>query len=172
MMNKNLIIIVGVIILALIGGTAYISLNNENNKTMTDDNIGHEDEMMQEEIMGDQESMMEGVENNEMMIKAGSYEAYAPEKIAQASAEKDVVLFFRASWCPTCRAVDADIKSKRAQIPGSLTILDVDYDNSTILKQKYKVTYQHTFVQVDKDGNLIKKWSGSPTLAAVIAEIK
>jgi hypothetical protein len=48
----------------------------------------------------------------------------------------------------------------------------VNYDNSTALKQKYAVTYQHTFVQVDKDGNLIKKWSGSPTLTALVAEVK
>jgi thiol-disulfide isomerase/thioredoxin len=89
-----------------------------------------------------------------------------------ATATHDVVLFFRAGWCPTCRAVDSDIKANLSKIPSSLAILDVNYDNSSALKQKYGVTYQHTFVQVDKDGNLIKKWSGSPTLAALVAEVK
>jgi hypothetical protein len=53
-----------------------------------------------------------------------------------------------------------------------VSILKVDYDKETELKKKYGVTYQHTLVQVDKDGNLIKKWSGSPTLTKLVSEIK
>ena len=105
------------------------------------------------------------------MMEKGSYETYAPEKLAKANSG-DVVLFFRASWCPTCKAVDADIRANLPAIPGGLTVLDVDYDNSSSLKQKYGVTYQHTFVQVRADGTLIKKWSGSPTLAALVAEVQ
>lgn len=106
-----------------------------------------------------------------MMISAGSYEAYSPEKLARAD-QGNVVLFFRASWCPTCKALDADIRAHLKDIPSNLTILDVDYDNSSELKQKYGVTYQHTLVQVDSKGMLIKKWSGSPTLTAFVAELK
>ena len=84
----------------------------------------------------------------------------------------NVVLFFRASWCPKCRALDADINANIKNIPGNLTILNVDYDNSTELKKKYGVTYQHTLVQVDKSGAMIKKWAGSPTLADFIMEVK
>lgn len=112
------------------------------------------------------------VQDGHAMMKAGSYETYTSEKVALASQTHDVVLFFRASWCPTCRSVDSDIKAKLSDIPSSLTILDVDYDKSTALKQKYGVTYQHTFVQVDADGKLIKKWSGSPTLSALVAEVQ
>lgn len=107
-----------------------------------------------------------------MMVKHGSYEAYSSEKIAMASASHNVVLFFRASWCPTCRALDADIKANLKTIPENLTILDVDYDTSTSLKQKYGVTVQHTLVEVDAKGNLIKKWLGSPTLMSLISEVK
>lgn len=107
-----------------------------------------------------------------MMAKVGSYETYSASKVALASSDHAVVLFFRASWCPTCKAVDGDIKAHLSAIPANLTILDVDYDNSTELKQKYGVTYQHTFVEVDAKGNLIKKWSGSETLAALVKEIK
>ena len=106
------------------------------------------------------------------MMTAGSYVAFAPEKIATAAATGNVVLFFRASWCPTCHAVDADIKAHLTASPKNLTILDVDYDNSAALKQKYGVTYQHTFVQVDAKGTLIRKWSGSPTLEALVAQVK
>ncbi|MEK7564045.1 MAG: hypothetical protein AAB510_00550 [Patescibacteria group bacterium] len=59
-----------------------------------------------------------------------------------------------------------------SKIPSDLSILDVDYDNSSDLKKKYGVTYQHTFVQVDKDGNMIKKWNGSPTLAKLVSEVR
>ena len=104
-------------------------------------------------------------------MKPGSYEVYAPEKLARAATGK-VVLFFHANWCPTCRALDADIKAHMSQIPEKLSILDVDYDNSSALKQKYGVTYQHTLVQVDQNGTLITKWSASPTLADIVAHLK
>lgn len=108
----------------------------------------------------------------EMTIHAGSYIAYAPELIASSALKGKVVLFFHASWCPTCRNLDKDIKAHLQDIPGDLTILDVDYDKSAELKKKYGVTYQHTFVEVDANGTLIKKWSGSPTLATLVAEVK
>ncbi|MBI5405999.1 thioredoxin family protein [Candidatus Kaiserbacteria bacterium] len=110
-------------------------------------------------------------ESAAMMAKAGSYEVYSPEKIAKAATGK-VVLFFRAGWCPTCKALDADIRSHLKDIPADVTILDVDYDNSTALKQKYGVTYQHTLVQVDASGNQITKWSGGLTLAEFVTNIK
>jgi len=106
------------------------------------------------------------------MMSNGSYEAYASSKIAMVSASHDVVLFFRASWCPTCKAVDADIKANLKAIPSSLTILDVDYDNSEDLKRKYGVTTQHTFVQIDAQGTLIKKWRGGATLASIVSEVQ
>ncbi len=101
----------------------------------------------------------------------GVYEPYAPEKIARADGDGKVVLFFRASWCPTCRGLDSDIKANLGAIPDGVTILDVDYDNSTSLKQKYGVTYQHTLVQVDMDGKQIAKWSSSPTLSELLKHI-
>lgn len=151
-------IIVGVVAVVLVVAGVGIYSSNNSKKEM----------MVAEKNRGDDQVMMKK-ENGAM--KAGTYEAYGVEKIAKASTGK-VVLFFRAPWCPTCRAVDSDIKANLSKIPSELTILDVDYDSSTALKQKYAVTYQHTFVQVDENGNLIKKWSGSPTLSALVAEVK
>ncbi|MFZ2522408.1 MAG: thioredoxin family protein [Minisyncoccia bacterium] len=101
----------------------------------------------------------------------GYYEDYSPEKLGRATDGK-VVLFFKASWCPTCKAVDNDINSHLKDIPKGVSILKVDYDKSTELKKKYGVTYQHTFVQVDKDGSQIAKWSGSPTLSEFLTHLK
>ena len=197
-MNKNIGIVIGVIVLAVIVGGIYISNNAKNDammaeeqmeqKAMEDQKMAEEKAMMEKRAMEEKDAMMKAdntetdsmmkkdetsmMDKSDTMMKVGSYETYAPEKVALASATHDVVLFFRASWCPTCRALDADIKANLSKIPESLAILDVNYDNSTALKQKYSVTYQHTFVQVDKDGNLIKKWSGSPTLSALVSEVK
>lgn len=197
-MNKNTWGIVGIVAIVVIAGGIYASMSSKDDamtakekmeqqamedkktaeeKAMMEKNAIEEKEAMKKDDATKTDSMMKKDETSMMdkgdtMMKAGSYEAYAPEKVTLASATHDVVLFFRASWCPTCRAVDADIKANISKILGSLAILDVDYDNSASLKQKYGVTYQHTFVQVDKDGNLIKKWSGSSTLAALVAEVK
>jgi thiol-disulfide isomerase/thioredoxin len=100
----------------------------------------------------------------------GTYESYGPEKIARAAQEK-VILFFHAPWCPTCKRLDADIQKNSDKIPGGIVILKTDYDSEVALKQKYGVTYQHTFVQVDANGNLISKWSGSPTLSEFLEKV-
>ncbi len=106
-----------------------------------------------------------------MVLAKGVYTPYDPALLANAEKGK-VVLFFRASWCPTCKALDGNIRANLSTIPDGVTILDVNYDDSSAMKQKYGVTYQHTMVQVDKSGTLIKKWSGSQTLAAFLAEIQ
>ncbi len=143
-------------------------------------------EMADKKLMEEKESMMKNeTTNTDSMIKTGDivtmdktdkvvkglYEAYAPEKLARAETG-DVVLFFHAGWCPSCRGLNGDIEKNISSIPAGVSILKLDYDKEKDLKKKYGVTYQHTLVQVDKDGNLIKKWSGSPTLTKLVSEIK
>jgi thiol-disulfide isomerase/thioredoxin len=71
----------------------------------------------------------------------------------------DVVLFFNASWCPTCQST---VKSLDADgVPPGLTVVSVDYDAATELKKQYGVTVQHTFVQVDDAGTELARFSGS-----------
>jgi thioredoxin 1 len=129
-----------------------------------------DDAMMQkDESMMKDDAMMK--KDDAAMAKPGSYIPYASEKLAMANSG-DVVLFFRASWCPSCKSLDADIRANSASIPSALTILDVNYDTATDLKKKYGVTYQHTLVQVDAAGNQIKKWSGSPSLADIASKVQ
>ncbi len=121
-------------------------------------------------IKKDGEAMMDkGTEN--AMAKAGSYVAYSGDKIAMA-ATGDVVLFFHATWCPSCKALNSDIEKNVSAIPAGVTILKTDYDKEVELKKKYGVTSQHTLVQVDKDGNLIKKWSGGSKLENLLSQIQ
>lgn len=164
---------------AIIGGGIFLFSKSSNTAMMekSDGAMMQKEEQAMEknegEAMGQKtegDAMMEKKDESAMM-NTGSYEPYAPEKLALAESG-DVVLFFRASWCPTCRALDANIRANLKAIPANVTILDVNYDTEKDLKKKYGVTYQHTMVQVDATGNQITKWSGSPTLAAFLSNIK
>lgn len=181
-------IIGGVILLGAIAYGAYAytqSSAGTANEEKVMEEVGMMDKKMDEETMEDKgtitkdDGMMQdpssGMDKEEGMaeegmMKPGSYEAYAPEKLAMAETG-DVVLFFHASWCPSCRGLNADIEKNLGAIPSDLTILKVDYDAETELKKKYGVTYQHTLVQVSADGTLIKKWSGGQTLANLVSQI-
>jgi thiol-disulfide isomerase/thioredoxin len=178
-MNKNTAVIIGGIALIVLAGTVFAFISNRDDAMM--DTKGDDSTMMQKESdsmvkndMPEEKEMMnedEGMESKDTMMKVGSYETYAPEKLARAETG-DVVLFFHASWCPSCRGLSTDIESNMSAIPEGVSILKVDYDKEIELKKKYGVTYQHTLVQVDKDGNLIKKWSGTPKLSNLLAEIQ
>lgn len=101
---------------------------------------------------------------------AGGYIDYADYRGDEdAYADSDVVLFFNASWCPTCQEAAANFESE--SFPAGLTVVSVDYDDSEDLKQKYGVTYQHTFVQVDPAGKQLAKFTGSTTLAEVEGQL-
>jgi thioredoxin 1 len=90
-----------------------------------------------------------------------TYDEYNADKAAYS--QGDVVLFFHASWCPTCQRAEKNLEADPAAIPTDLTIVKVDYDSSSEMKQQYGVTVQHTFVQVDESGTQLTKWTGSNT---------
>jgi len=186
---KSTNIIITILVLVLIAGGIYAFTNKDademmmkNDTVMADDKMMSDDKMMKnDEVMMKDDKMMKNdevmmkdnkMQKDTMMVKTGTYEVYSPEKIMTSAQTGNVVLFFKANWCPSCRTLDADIKSNLSSIPSNLTVLEVDYDKSADLKKKYGVTTQHTLVQVDLDGNMIKKWSGGNTLNSVLAEVK
>lgn len=93
------------------------------------------------------------------------YAAYAANP-SMYSAGK-VVLFFHAGWCPKCQETDKNITSDPASLPAGLTVVKADFDSETDLRQKYDVGVQHTFVQVDADGQQLAKWTGTYTGADI-----
>lgn len=104
--------------------------------------------------------------------EAGYYITYEEYQSARAVyAGSEVVLFFNASWCSTCRVARDNFESTRAQIPANLAVVMVDFENSAELKKKYGVTYQHTLVHVNESGDLLHKWSGSVTFAEIFEQI-
>lgn len=97
----------------------------------------------------------------EEVTSKGVYAAYSESRVSSADAESKIILFFNASWCPTCQVAKKNFEENANNVPAGLVLLDVDYDSNQELRVKYGVTVQHTFVQVDPKGNLLKKWNGS-----------
>ncbi|PIT90358.1 MAG: hypothetical protein COU22_02605 [Candidatus Komeilibacteria bacterium CG10_big_fil_rev_8_21_14_0_10_41_13] len=197
-MNKTILVVIIIIIAAAaIYGLSQTSktapedtmMNDQTeDKVMDDGNISGEEIMENEQMIDYDDDMDSGIMDDEDSIKSeemiddgkeimmndnqpvGSYEAYAPEKLAKAD-NGNVVLFFHANWCPTCRALNSSLEGSLSEIPSDLTILKTDYDSETALKQKYGVTYQHTLVKIDSQGNMLKKWSGSRNLEEIISQL-
>lgn len=103
-------------------------------------------------------------------VNSGTYEAYSSEKL-EMNSDKKQILFFHANWCPTCRILETYITSNLTEIPKDVVIYKVDYDSNTDLKRKYGITYQHTLVYVDSNGELIDKWAGSNNINEILENI-
>jgi thioredoxin 1 len=89
----------------------------------------------------------------------GPYQVYSPAAFDAAEGQTRVY-FFHASWCPTCRFAERQINANLDRLPEDVVIFRTDYDTYGSLKSEFGVTYQHTFVVVDDDGNVVKKWTG------------
>jgi thiol-disulfide isomerase/thioredoxin len=102
----------------------------------------------------------------------GVYIDYATYSAAPGDyADTNTVLFFSATWCPTCQITEKDIAANMENLPDNLTLVHVDYDSAGDLRQQYEIRVQHTFVQVDSSGAAIKSWTGSPTVADIQSKV-
>jgi thiol-disulfide isomerase/thioredoxin len=167
--NTAILAVVGALV--LIGIIWVVATNNNKSgpdammdAKMQDESMVKEDKMMDSESMkpSDDKTMEEDkMMDNNKMDKPGAYLNYSEATVAsEQAAGNKVVLFFHASWCPFCKAANAAFLERAAEIPTKVALLKTDYDSNAALKQKYGVTYQHTFVQIDNEGNLVSKWSG------------
>lgn len=122
--------------------------------------------------MGEGAMQEETATMNEMdaMSGGGSYAEYSPQKVAAVS-DGPILLYFHADWCPICRPLDAEFKANTSML-GNLHVFKVNYDTAIELKQKYGVTLQHTFVQIDAKGTMIAKWSDALSLVDVQARVR
>jgi thiol-disulfide isomerase/thioredoxin len=181
-MNKKALVIVAVVVgLLLVGGGALAYSNNQNDKK--------EQEKMAMEKKTDSQAMMKkdeaaAMEKDKMakegdtmskddaMAKQGSYVTLADyNKDPSKYADSKKVYFFHASWCPICQGIDKEINADMSKIPAGVTLIKTDFDGSTELRQKYGVTTQYTFVQVDNNGNETAQWSAT-SLDKAVAGIK
>ncbi len=175
-MNKGVLIVIGLVAVLGIGGIFVLNASKTASDTQTltstsqpstSTENGSDSKMAQtpngDATSGDHEDNAMDT-NGDAMMKSGSageYVKYSQENLTQATANNGTaVLFFHATWCPFCRAAEQDITSRLDEIPAGLTILKTDYDKESTLKKKYGIVSQHTFVQVDAQGNEIQKWNG------------
>lgn len=92
---------------------------------------------------------------------ATNYYEYSTDVFeAHISSNQGAVLFFYANWCPTCAAQEPlMVKVMNANVSKGKTAIRVNFNDSDTdqaekdLAKKYGVTYQHTFVVIDKSGN-------------------
>ena len=98
-----------------------------------------------------------------------TYDQYQASK--DKYADSKVVLFFNAKWCPACRAINEALTSDPGKIPAKTTVVSVDYDQHTDLRQRYGVTTQHTFVQIDTNGEKTRQWV-STSVDALLKELQ
>jgi thiol-disulfide isomerase/thioredoxin len=132
--------------------------------SMADTNMTKKDES---KVMKKDESSI--IKNDSMKKEAGMYSPYSNTAVSAAlSSGKMVYLFFAASWCSGCRALDTNITKDLVTLPMNTVIFKVDYDNSTDLKKQYGVTMQHTVVKLNSDATLAKKILGPNSVAEII----
>ena len=176
-MNKiTSVIIAAVIGILLIGGGAMAYRNNQNDKKEVEKMAMEKSKKAAEkEAMAKEDAMKkdgDSMKKEDVMAKPGSYITLADYNTNPSKyADSKKIYYFHASWCPICQAIEKEINADMTKIPAGVTLIKTDFDNSTALRKKYGVTYQHTFVQVDENGNETAQWSAT-TLDKVVAGIK
>lgn len=152
-MNKSVVLILILLGIGLVAG--YVSMNKP-------------DSEMKSGIQRNQDSsdsVQTGDSIDASMDTEGRYVFHTDGILDQFVSPKKV-LFFYASWCPTCRPVDADLRSQQEKLPKDVMVIRVNYndpdtnDEEKQLARKYGITYQHTFVYIDAQGKEVKKWNG------------
>jgi len=174
MKNSKLIFVFVLILVLLFIGTYsfFQNFSKSDSKTLMDESMTSK----VEESMESTEEMMEGDKmTNDIMAKS-RYVEYDKLNFDSASNNRRV-LFFYASWCPTCKPADASFTKNVTKIPEDVTLIRVNYNDTDTdqeekdLAKKYGITYQHTFVQINSDGMEIAKWNGGQ-LDELLSNIK
>jgi len=171
---KNPILIVSILIVLAVLGTGAFALSQESSQSesmvKTNEALLPQGETIvnsTDSMMKKDESMMQKNDEATMGNKSMSsrYITYSNGALDQPFTTRRV-LFFYASWCPTCKEADADFKVNANEIPEDVALIRVNYNDPETdqeekdLAKKYFVTYQHTYVQIDDTGKEITKWNG------------
>lgn len=165
MTSRNFILIIGLlVILGIAAFILYPRTAMQGNKQMNDTS----DTVTQDENQSDN--------NSSPQAGAGRYVVYQ-DGVLEQHADNKRVLFFYANWCPTCIPVDKVFMNQESQIPEGISVIRINYNDTETdkeekdLAKKYGITYQHTFVQIDSDGNEVTKWNGG-AMSELLENIK
>ncbi len=137
------------------------TLNQQEDAEPQQDSNGVPVSMQIGETQADDKSETVSRSNNESQT-AAMYLDYSAGDSTSAISGEDLVLYFGADWCPTCKQFEAELADEGtfATLPKNLKLVRVDYDDNDYLKDQYDIVTQHTFVQVDARGNEVQRWTG------------
>ena len=170
-----------ILLVALIGGSAYLSRNKDQN-TQSNNSTGGQAELTEtkEEVASD--STNNTTENNfsptGTKIAANYYAYTKTDYDAALAAKKPVFLYFYANWCPTCAEQEPIVRSLMNDIADQSKLddfvafrinfndSDTDKDEEALAKQ-FGVTYQHTMFVLNEDGQQVKKLLGQTSQEAL-----
>jgi len=175
-MSKK-IIIASIVVLGLLVALVVFSVTQSPQKKNETSSVVQEDqEMMKpEETKTPKQEAMEK-EKTKIGKEESRYIPYTKAAYEQGK-DKQRVLYFYASWCPTCKIANDDLTQNPSKIPEDVVVLRVNYNDPDTdeeekdLAKKYGITYQHTFVQTDSQGKEVTKWNGGG-LDELIVRIK
>ncbi len=101
---------------------------------------------------------------------ASTYEPFTQARYdAARAANKPILLFFYANWCPFCKEQDPRFARVIPEHEGGVLALRVNYndpetdEDERALARELGVTYQHTMFFIGRDGVVEKKVIGSMT---------
>ncbi len=164
-MKRTIAAWAGIIIIVTLLGTGYVYWQN----SMAADAQNAASEQKTQRMTATAVSEPSNEVAKAAASQPGVYKEYQEGLVA--STDGVTLLFFHAPWCPQCRMIESDIKEQG--VPDGVTILKVDYDSNQALRQKYGVTLQTTFVEIDKDGATVEKYVAynEPTFDSVKANL-
>jgi thiol-disulfide isomerase/thioredoxin len=167
MRNKLIILSIGVAATMLIA-LLIVMISTNQGSSVANSNLNVKDNNQASNTADNENTEeLEVIENSDSETSitntSGNYVNYDMSKLTKETN----LIFFAASWCPSCRQLDNDIQSNLNNIPSNVTILKADYDREQELKVKYGVTIQHTIVQVNQEGELINRWNGLYNLSTL-----
>lgn len=151
---KNAIVIVSILIIGVFGWIFFSTPKTQVTKTQTETS----------EITP-KSTDTRRVEAQPQNVDPTKYIKYSKSTLTQYAKQKRV-LFFYANWCPTCKPINEEFTNNSANIPEGVVIIRVNYNDDETdkdeeaLAKKYGITYQHTFVQIDENGEVIERWNG------------
>lgn len=181
--------------MVLVGGGLYVA--NQNSQQAEQAKMAQEKAAMEEKAamqakVEDKDAMVKkegaameksedssvGTGQDKMMKKssASRYAEYSKAVLDQTAGHRRI-LYFYATWCPSCKIANADFKANPSRIPEDVTVIRVNYNDPDTdqeekdLAKKYGITYQHTFVQIDGQGKQVTKWNGG-NIDELLTEIK
>jgi hypothetical protein len=99
-------------------------------------------------------------------------ENFDSAKAAVATSGGRLLLYFHVDWSSVCVELDQDIAASVHDLPGDLIILRADFEEDTALRQAYDVQHEHTFVQVDSQGNKLTAWLASSNAGDIPSHLK